>query len=332
MLLEVQRSNSKPTVLFEHLCVETPFPSTTLPQQIRWGSSSSVRGRSWELLAAGCWLQSYEAQRAARRGTRKRGGEDRAGEPEGQLASSAGQRGRLSRGVADRRGERALRGDFQHRPRAGVLGELRGEHARGFQRCGAAAATNPISPRPAAAASEGAPRRQLRLRWRLRDPRRFGSVLWTSSDPLRHKLLKDLGPEPLSKEFDADYLFAVSRKRKVAVKQFIMNSHIVVGVGNIYANEALFLAGIRPGQAAGRLSKPRYQRLVDAIKTVLRQAIREGGTTLRDFTASDGNPGYFQLQLNVYGRGDEPCPRCGSNIKSLQQGQRATYYCPHCQQ
>jgi formamidopyrimidine-DNA glycosylase len=166
---------------------------------------------------------------------------------------------------------------------------------------------------------------------RLRDPRRFGSIFWTTTDPLQHELLKDLGPEPLSDAFDTDYLYTTSRKRKVAVKQLIMNSHIVVGVGNIYANEALFLAGIRPGLAAGRITKPRCQQLVDAIKTVLSKAIKQGGTTLRDFTASDGNPGYFQLQLNVYGRGGEPCPRCGAFIKCLQQGQRATYYCPKCQ-
>ena len=166
---------------------------------------------------------------------------------------------------------------------------------------------------------------------RLRDPRRFGSVLWTSTDPLQHDLLKDLGPEPLSEKFDTDYLYTTSRQRKVAVKQLIMNSHIVVGVGNIYANEALFLAGIRPALAGGRVSKPRCRHLVNAIKAVLSSAIHQGGTTLRDFTASDGNPGYFQLQLNVYGRGGEPCPRCGTPIKHLQQGQRATYYCPKCQ-
>lgn len=166
---------------------------------------------------------------------------------------------------------------------------------------------------------------------RLRDPRRFGSVLWTTADPMQHELLKDLGPEPLGDDFNDDYLYGMSRKRKVAVKQFIMNSHVVVGVGNIYANEALFLAGIKPNIAAGRVSKPRYGKLVEAIKTVLTRAIAQGGTTLRDFTASDGNPGYFQQQLNVYGRGGEPCPRCGTTIKSAQQGQRATYYCPHCQ-
>jgi formamidopyrimidine-DNA glycosylase len=166
---------------------------------------------------------------------------------------------------------------------------------------------------------------------RLRDPRRFGSVIWTAGDPLRHDLLKDLGPEPLSDDFSAEYLYAASRKRKVAIKQFIMNSRIVVGVGNIYANESLFMAGIRPDVAAGRISKPRYVKLVEAVKTVLNTAIKQGGTTLRDFTASDGNPGYFQQQLNVYGRGDEPCPRCGTTIKNVPQGQRATYYCPRCQ-
>jgi formamidopyrimidine-DNA glycosylase len=148
---------------------------------------------------------------------------------------------------------------------------------------------------------------------------------------MQHDLLKDLGPEPLSDDFNDEYLYAASRKRKVAIKQFIMNSHIVVGVGNIYANEALFMAGIKPSLAAGRLSKPRCRALVQAIKTVLNNAIEQGGTTLRDFTASDGNPGYFQQQLNVYGRAGEPCRRCGSPIKSTQQGQRATYYCPRCQ-
>jgi len=166
---------------------------------------------------------------------------------------------------------------------------------------------------------------------RLRDPRRFGAVLWTTADALQHELLKDLGPEPLGDDFNLEYLYGVSRQRKVAVKQLIMNSHVVVGVGNIYANEALFMAGIKPGIAAGRISKPRYGKLVDAIKTVLKSAIQQGGTTLRDFTASDGNPGYFRQQLNVYGRGGEPCRHCGHTIKSIQQGQRATYYCPQCQ-
>lgn len=166
---------------------------------------------------------------------------------------------------------------------------------------------------------------------RLRDPRRFGSLFWIADEPLQHPLLKDLGPEPLGTEFNGEYLYAVSRKRKIAIKLLIMNSHIVTGVGNIYANEALFLAGIRPGTAAGRLSKSRCHALADAIKAVLNSAIQQGGTTLRDFTASDGNPGYFQLQLNTYGRAGEPCPRCSTPIKCVQQGQRATYYCPQCQ-
>lgn len=170
-----------------------------------------------------------------------------------------------------------------------------------------------------------------RLCVRFRDPRRFGSIFWTSNDPLQHKRLKDLGPEPLGENFHGEYLFTASRKRKIAVKQFIMNSRMVVGVGNIYANEALFLAGIRPAVAAGRISKSRYIKLASAIKTVLAQAIEQGGTTLRDFTASDGNPGYFQQQLNVYDRCEQPCPKCGAAIKCLRQGQRATYYCPGCQ-
>lgn len=166
---------------------------------------------------------------------------------------------------------------------------------------------------------------------RLRDPRRFGAILYTSKDPLRHKLLAELGPEPLQDEFSGDYLFHQSRGKKVAVKLFIMNSKIVVGVGNIYANESLFLAGIHPKRSAGHLSAERYARLTQAIKTVLRAAIKAGGTTLRDFTAEDGRPGYFQQQLHVYGKAGEACSRCGATIKHINLGQRATYYCPHCQ-
>ncbi len=166
---------------------------------------------------------------------------------------------------------------------------------------------------------------------RLRDPRRFGAVLYTRKDPLQHKLLAELGPEPLGHDFSGDYLFRRSRGKKVAVKLFIMNSKIVVGVGNIYANEALFLAGIHPKRHAGRLSAERYAQLALAIKTVLRAAISAGGTTLRDFTAEDGRPGYFQQQLHVYGKAGEPCSRCGTAIKHISLGQRATYYCPHCQ-
>jgi formamidopyrimidine-DNA glycosylase len=166
---------------------------------------------------------------------------------------------------------------------------------------------------------------------RLRDPRRFGAVLYTSKDPLQHKLLADLGPEPLERAFTGDHLFRHSRGKKVAVKLFIMNSKVVVGVGNIYANEALFLAGINPRRSAGRLSAERYARLAHAIKTVLRASIKAGGTTLRDFTAEDGRPGYFQQKLNVYGKTGEPCSHCGTAIKHITLGQRATYYCPHCQ-
>jgi formamidopyrimidine-DNA glycosylase len=166
---------------------------------------------------------------------------------------------------------------------------------------------------------------------RLRDPRRFGAMLWTSRDPSQHKLLKALGVEPLTKEFSAEYLYQRSRQRKLAIKLFIMDSHIVVGVGNIYANEALFLAGIRPTVAAMRISRQRMQKLVAAIKQVLQNAISSGGTTLRDFTRGDGQPGYFRQQLNVYGREGEPCKRCDAPIKLIRLGQRATYYCSHCQ-
>lgn len=166
---------------------------------------------------------------------------------------------------------------------------------------------------------------------RLNDPRRFGSVHWTKQDPASHRLLKSLGPEPLSDGFDGDYLFERSRRRKLAVKLFIMNAAIVVGVGNIYASEALFLAGIRPGRAAGRISRVEYSRLAEAIKTVLQKAIAKGGTTLRDFTQPDGNTGYFSLHLNVYGRGGAPCRKCGTEIRHKVMGQRSTYWCPFCQ-
>ena len=166
---------------------------------------------------------------------------------------------------------------------------------------------------------------------RLHDPRRFGAALWTTKDPLKHKLLKDLGPEPFDEQFTGEYLFQHSRKRKQAIKQFIMDSHTVVGVGNIYASEALFLAGIRPGIAAGRINLARYIILAQEIKKLLKDAIKQGGTTLRDFLASDGKPGYFSQHLNVYGRTGEPCYQCENLIKQIKQGQRSTYYCPVCQ-
>lgn len=166
---------------------------------------------------------------------------------------------------------------------------------------------------------------------RLHDPRRFGTLLWTTQDPLRHKLLRRLGPEPLTNDFDGDYLFGKSRKRKIAVKNFIMNSHIVVGVGNIYASEALFLARIHPERAAGRITRVRYTALAKAIQKVLASAIRSGGTTLRDFSREDGKPGYFRQHLRVYGRDGQACRRCGGRIAARVTGQRTTYYCPHCQ-
>lgn len=166
---------------------------------------------------------------------------------------------------------------------------------------------------------------------RYRDPRRFGAVLFTSDDPLQHKLLKDLGPEPLDKIFNGQYLFERSRNRKVSIKQFIMDSKIVVGVGNIYANESLFYAGINPNRAAGKISLERYRLLAKSIKKVLRAAIKQGGTSLKDFIKTDGQPGYFKQKLAVYGREGEPCIQCRKPIKHLVQGQRASYYCSHCQ-
>lgn len=165
---------------------------------------------------------------------------------------------------------------------------------------------------------------------RFRDPRRFGSLHW-STNPLEHSLIRDLGPEPLSKDFDGHYLWVQSRGRRVAIKQFIMNAKVVVGVGNIYASESLFIAGIHPKRAAGRIALHRYERLSSAIKDVLERAIKAGGTTLRDFYGSDGEAGYFQQQLEVYDRADEHCRRCDTLITAIVQGQRSTYYCKKCQ-
>ncbi|OOZ42344.1 DNA-formamidopyrimidine glycosylase [Solemya pervernicosa gill symbiont] len=166
---------------------------------------------------------------------------------------------------------------------------------------------------------------------RLNDPRRFGAVLWCRGDPAKHKLLATLGPEPLDERFDGDHLHTLSRGRRVAVKQFIMDGKVVVGVGNIYASESLFRARIHPRTAAGKISRTRYLALTETIKEVLSEAITQGGTTLRDFTGSDGKPGYFTQQLNVYGRTGEPCPLCATPIKQLTLGQRSTFYCPSCQ-
>ncbi len=165
---------------------------------------------------------------------------------------------------------------------------------------------------------------------RFRDPRRFGSLHWCR-DAKSHWLLQGLGPEPLDDSFDGDHLFAKSRKRRVAIKQFIMNAEIVVGVGNIYASEALFIAAIHPRRAAGRVSMVRYVKLANAIKEVLTRAIEAGGTTLRDFYGGDGEAGYFRQQLDVYGRDGEDCRRCGREITAVVLGQRSTYYCKSCQ-
>ncbi len=166
---------------------------------------------------------------------------------------------------------------------------------------------------------------------RFHDPRRFGSILWTKRDPLQHKLIKDLGPEPLGKDFSGDWLHKRSRKRTQAIKNFIMDSHNVVGIGNIYASESLFLASINPKRKAGDVSLECYERLTNAIKKILRQSIKQGGTTLRNFINGEGKPGYFQQQLNVYGRTDQPCKQCESTIKKTKLGQRSSFYCPVCQ-
>ena len=169
--------------------------------------------------------------------------------------------------------------------------------------------------------------------WILRyhDPRRFGSFLFIGVNQNTHPLLEKLGPEPLSEKFNQELLFKQSRRRSVAIKNFIMNGHVVVGVGNIYASEALFMARIRPTRPAGKVTKAEYQRLSDAIKAVLQKAINVGGTTLRDFTGSDGQAGYFSQELNVYDLDGQPCQVCGSLIKRIIIGQRSSFYCPQCQ-
>ena len=166
---------------------------------------------------------------------------------------------------------------------------------------------------------------------RLRDPRRFGAVLWTTDPPSRHRLLRDLGPEPLDDAFDGSYLKRAFGERRTAVKQAIMNSKIVVGVGNIYASEALFRAGIRPARAAGRVSRKRCEMLAGAIVDVLSEAIEQGGTTLRDFLGGDGEPGYFKQSLQVYDREGLGCVRCDGTVRKIRQGGRATYFCEGCQ-
>jgi len=166
---------------------------------------------------------------------------------------------------------------------------------------------------------------------RFNDPRRFGSLHWVTGDPLEHPLLAGLGPEPLDRGFGGAYLAGRARGRKVAIKQFLMDQRVVVGVGNIYASEALFRAGIHPRRAAGKVSAERFERLADGVRTVLGEAIRQGGTTLRDYVSADGTPGYFRQKLFVYERDGQPCRRCRTPIRKLAQGQRSTYFCPACQ-
>lgn len=166
---------------------------------------------------------------------------------------------------------------------------------------------------------------------RFNDPRRFGSLHYIDGDPNDHPLLAKLAPEPLDPAFNTEYLWRVTRRRKVAIKQLLMNSQLVVGVGNIYASEALFRAKVRPKRQARTLKRPEVARLVRAVKAVLAMAIRVGGTTLRDYVGADGQPGYFRQKLFVYERESQPCRVCRTPVKQLTQGQRSTYYCPTCQ-
>jgi formamidopyrimidine-DNA glycosylase len=166
---------------------------------------------------------------------------------------------------------------------------------------------------------------------RFNDPRRFGSLHYTAGDPAEHRLLRHLAPEPFADTFDADYLYRITRGRRVAIKQLLMNGRLVTGVGNIYASEALFRARVHPRRAARRLGQKECARLVRGIRAVLEMAIRAGGTTLRDYVGTDGSPGYFRRRLYVYEREGRPCRVCGTAIRKLTQGQRSSYFCPHCQ-
>ena len=169
--------------------------------------------------------------------------------------------------------------------------------------------------------------------FRLRDPRRFGAVLWVDAKDRvgNHPLIKSLGPEPLQQNFTGDYLYQQMRTRTAPIKTTIMDGHLVVGVGNIYASESLFRARINPKTAANKVSRAKCERLVEEIKSTLAAAIEAGGSSLRDFFGADGNPGYFQQTYFVYGRTEQPCHVCGSPIKQIKQGQRSTFYCPECQ-
>ncbi len=166
---------------------------------------------------------------------------------------------------------------------------------------------------------------------RFNDTRRFGAVLVSSSPIEQHPLISHLGPEPLTDQFNGTHLHALAKQKKCSVKSFIMDAHNVVGVGNIYASESLFMAGIHPARQAGRISLKRYEKLSSCIKTVLQQAIEQGGTSLKDFVNEQGKPGYFQQSLAVYGRAGENCQQCSNKIKQLKLAQRASYYCSHCQ-
>jgi len=166
---------------------------------------------------------------------------------------------------------------------------------------------------------------------RLTDPRRFGAVLWLGTEPYQHSLLSKLGPEPLSADLTGDYLYQKAKNRKVSIKQFLMNQNIVTGVGNIYCTEALFSSGISPLRSTGNISLVRYTQLVSHIKKILTAAIEQGGTTLRDFVGSDGKPGYFKQELNVYGRSGQACINCQSHLITIKQANRTTVYCSQCQ-
>ena len=166
---------------------------------------------------------------------------------------------------------------------------------------------------------------------RYRDPRRFGAMLWCEEPPARHPLLARLGPEPFSNSFHGAWLHARSRRRRTAVKNFLMDGRTVAGVGNIYAAEALFEAGIHPARSAGRIARRRYEVLADAVRRILARSIEAGGTSFRDYVRSDGNPGRYQARLMVYDRGGEPCRRCGAILRGRTIGQRSTVWCPRCQ-
>jgi formamidopyrimidine-DNA glycosylase len=167
---------------------------------------------------------------------------------------------------------------------------------------------------------------------RYHDPRRFGCCLWTTEAPESHHLIKNLGPEPLEATFDDDFLFKASRHKVTAIKRLLMDNHVVVGIGNIYANEALFQASIHPLAPANSLSQQQYQALSIAIRETLSRAINQGGSTLRDFVNSDGKPGYFQQTLKVYGRGGQPCTRCARRLTEIRINGRSTVFCTQCQQ